>query len=74
MSERERKRELVVGAFQFAGSGDAVRNAAALERGIGEAAKRGVRLLATQECALSGYAPTEVQSPGAQLAPGANRG
>lgn len=55
--------ELIVGAFQFAGSDDPARNAAALERGIREAAQRGVRLLATQECALSGYAPLEVESP-----------
>lgn len=63
MTARERTRELVVGAFQFAGSDDPARNAGALERGIREAATRGVRLLATQECALSGYPPLEVPSP-----------
>lgn len=57
------KRRLTVGAFQFRGSGDPERNLAALERGMKEASKRGVRLLATQECALCGYPPNEVESP-----------
>ena len=55
--------QLTVGAFQFAGSGSVTRNLAALERGIEKAAAKGVRLLATQECALSGYPPVEVDSP-----------
>jgi omega-amidase len=58
----EARRHLVVGAFQFAGSGDPMRNAAALERGMKQAAGRGVRLLATQECALSGYPGVDVES------------
>ena len=65
MSGPQPHREIVVGAFQFAGSDDPARNAAALERGIREAGSRRVRLVATQECALSGYAPVEVESPGA---------
>ncbi|MEI7835088.1 MAG: carbon-nitrogen hydrolase family protein [Planctomycetota bacterium] len=55
---------LIVGAFQFAGSGDVGRNAAAIERGICQAARRGVRLLVTQECALTGYAGVDIDSPG----------
>ena len=56
-------RQLAVGAFQFAGSGNLTRNLAALERGIEKAAAKGVRLLATQECALCGYPPVEIESP-----------
>jgi hypothetical protein len=41
-------RRLTVGAFQFAASSDPERNLAALERGMGQASKRGIRLLATQ--------------------------
>lgn len=65
---------LTVGAFQFRGSGDTSQNAAALERGIREAAAEGVRLLATQECALSGYAPIEVESPAAVDREGQRKG
>lgn len=54
---------MVVGAFQFAGSGEAGRNADAIERGIKRAAGRHVRLLALQECALSGYAGVDIDSP-----------
>ena len=56
---------MAVGAFQFRGTGDPSTNVRALERGIREAASRGVRFLLTQECALSGYAPLEVASSGA---------
>ncbi len=56
------ERQLTVGAFQFRGSGDPEQNLAALERGMKRASKRGVRLLATQECALCGYPPIEVKS------------
>lgn len=56
------ERRLTVGAFQFSASGDAARNLAALERGMRRASKNGVRLLATQECALCGYPPIEVES------------
>ena len=52
--------ELTVGAFQFAASGDVRRNLGAVERGVVAAARRGVRLLVLQECALSGYPPLEV--------------
>jgi len=56
------REQLTVGAFQFEGSGDVARNLEALERGIVQAAERGVRLLATQECAVCGYPPVEVDS------------
>lgn len=59
----EERDRLTVGAFQFAGSGSVTRNLAALERGIEAAAARRVRLLATQECALCGYPPVELDSP-----------
>lgn len=60
----KRPAELRVGAFQFAGSGDIVRNLEAVERGVDAASTAGVRLLALQECALSGYPPVEVGSVG----------
>lgn len=50
------------GAFQFKASGKLEANLAALERGITEAARQGVRLLLTQECALTGYPPLETKS------------
>jgi predicted amidohydrolase len=50
---------LKLGAFQFAVCGDISRNFAALRRGVTLAANRGVRLLVTPECALTGYPPTE---------------
>ncbi len=59
------ERRLTVGAFQFKGSGDPERNLSALERGMRQASRRDVRLLATQECALCGYPPIEVESPSA---------
>jgi predicted amidohydrolase len=51
-----------VAAFQFSGSGFIENNYHALERGIKEAARQNVRLLITQECALCGYPPIEVDS------------
>jgi predicted amidohydrolase len=53
---------MMVGAFQFDACGDPERNCAALERGMEQAWKAGVRLLATQECGLCGYPPVEVES------------
>lgn len=52
-----------VGAFQFKGGNKLEANLAAIERGITEAARQGVRLLLTQECALTGYPPLEVANP-----------
>lgn len=51
-----------VAAFQFHGSGNIKNNLLSIERGIKEAAKQNVRLLITQECALCGYPPVEVDS------------
>lgn len=39
-----------------------MRNVAAIERGMKQAARRGVRLLATQESALSGYPSVDIES------------
>lgn len=50
-----------VAAFQFRGSGDIAENLSAIERGIKQAAKEDVRLLITQECAICGYPPVEVE-------------
>jgi predicted amidohydrolase len=53
---------LKLGAFQFAGSGDVEANLRALEGGIEQASAAGVRLLVTQECAVTGYPPVETPS------------
>jgi predicted amidohydrolase/GNAT superfamily N-acetyltransferase len=53
---------LKVGAFQFAGSNDIAENLKAIKRGIALAAADNVRLLLTQECALTGYPPLEAES------------
>ena len=50
-----------VAAFQFKGSGDIAENLRAIQRGIQQAAGQQVRLLLTQECALCGYPPIEVE-------------
>lgn len=52
--------KIKVAAFQFHGSGNIEDNFFSLERGIIKAAKQNVRLLITQECALCGYPPVEL--------------
>jgi omega-amidase len=54
-------KRLKVGAFQFAACRSIEKNLAALRRGMEKAAQQKVRLLLTQECALCGYPPVEVQ-------------
>jgi predicted amidohydrolase len=56
-------RTLSVGALQFAGSAAIGRNLASILRGMEQARRRGVELLVTQECALSGYAGVDIDSP-----------
>jgi omega-amidase len=51
---------LRVAAFQFRGSGDAEANCSAILRGLESAAAQGARMVATQECALSGYAGVDI--------------
>lgn len=58
----EHPRRLKVGAFQFAACERIESNLKAIKRGIQKAAEEQVRLLLTQECALSGYPPVEVAS------------
>ncbi len=53
---------MVVGVFQFLGSGNLSQNQDAILRGISEASKAGVRLLVFQECASTGYPPVELSS------------
>lgn len=53
---------LMVGAYQFAAGPDVAANLRALEEGIAQASAAGVRLLLTQECALTGYPPVETAS------------
>lgn len=50
---------LKVASLQFAGSKDIATNLAAIERGIIQASRGGVRLILTQECGLCGYPPME---------------
>jgi len=50
------RKMLRVGAFQFEGSAEIGRNLTAILRGLRQAACQKVRLLALQECALTGYA------------------
>ena len=50
------------GAFQFKANGSLTDNLSSIERGIQIAAERRVRFLLTQECALTGYPPIELQS------------
>lgn len=50
------------GAFQFRATGSPAENLCSIERGIQLAAERGVRFLLTQECALTGYPPIELES------------
>ena len=50
------------GAFQFSASSSLAENLGSIERGIQIAAERGVRFLLTQECALTGYPPVELES------------
>lgn len=59
---KRRNRQIRAGAWQFTGSGDVGRNLEAIRRGMRQAARWGVRLLVTQECALCGYPPVEVES------------
>lgn len=51
-----------IAAFQFAGGADVEANLRSLEEGIAQAGAAGVRLLLTQECALTGYPPLETPS------------
>lgn len=53
---------LNVAAFQFVGSHHISQNVSAIERGVKLAASSHARLLVTQECALCGYPPLEVES------------
>jgi omega-amidase len=55
-------KRIKVGAFQFAACRSIEKNLVALRRGMETAAEQKVRLLLTQECALCGYPPVEVQS------------
>jgi len=47
-------------AFQFHGSYDVKENLLAIERGIEKGSKAGVKFLMTQECAICGYPPVEI--------------
>ncbi|HTP09483.1 MAG TPA: carbon-nitrogen hydrolase family protein [Anaerolineae bacterium] len=49
-----------ISAFQFRGSDNIQASLLALERGITAAARANARLLLTQECALCGYPPIEI--------------
>jgi predicted amidohydrolase len=51
-----------IAALQFAGGADVQANLRTLEGGIAQAGAAGVRLLITQECALTGYPP--IETPG----------
>jgi omega-amidase len=51
-----------VAAFQFSGSGRIEDNFLAIQRGITQAAEQNVSFLLTQECALCGYPPIEIDS------------
>jgi predicted amidohydrolase len=51
-----------IAAFQFRGGDNISANLLALERGIAEAARKNVRFLLTQECALCGYPPVETNT------------
>lgn len=53
---------MIIGAFQFSGSSSIEANLKALGRGIEEARNRVVDLLVSQECALCGYPPVELES------------
>ncbi|MBB6480448.1 carbon-nitrogen hydrolase family protein [Spirochaeta isovalerica] len=55
-------KSLKVGAFQFSPSSDIDENLHCIKRGIEEAASQNVRLLLTQECAVCGYPPVEIES------------
>ena len=50
---------MIVGVFQFHGSGDIQKNHEIITAAIASAAQKGVRLLVFQECALCGYPPLE---------------
>ena len=54
---------LRVAAYQFVGSDSLVRNAEALHDGLAQAARARADLLVTQECALTGYAGVDRDSP-----------
>lgn len=54
---------LTVAAAQFAGSSDPTRNAQRILTAMEQAARRGACLLVTHECALSGYAGVDIESP-----------
>lgn len=51
-----------IGSFQFRASASIPDNLRSLERGLALASERGVELLLTQECGLTGYPP--VETPG----------
>jgi omega-amidase len=51
-----------IAALQFKGSDRIEENFLAIQRGILQAAEQDVRLLVTQECALCGYPPVEVEN------------
>lgn len=50
-----------VAAFQFRGSDSVEENLLAIKRGITKAAAQNVRVMITQECALCGYPPVEIE-------------
>jgi len=55
-------KKIKVASFQFSPCSDIRENMEAVKRGIILAAKDNVRLLLTQECALCGYPPIEIDS------------
>jgi predicted amidohydrolase len=52
------------GPFQFHIRSTVAENLISLKRGITLATEQGVKILLTQECALSGYPPLEVVNAG----------
>lgn len=52
---------MLIGAYQFSGSGDPEKNLSKIETGVMQAYHSGVRFLVFHECALNGYPPIEVK-------------
>ena len=53
---------MIIGAFQFAGSGDISNNFEAMRNAIIQASSQNVRLLVFHECALTGYPPLKTSN------------
>lgn len=53
---------MVIGAYQFSGSGDIDRNFLKIKSAVQQAHSQGVDFLALHECALNGYPPIEVNA------------